>query len=92
MQRLGRRWFETGVAGVDGAADVVRQALTVVAKTELVVRLVQVPVAPDRLRFPVALEARSRQDVEDAVGALAEVRQNSPADWDAGRLALASGL
>ena len=64
---------ETVVAAVAVEAGVVGELLGVVAEVELVVGLEEVAGGEDELGLAVALEAGAGDDVEDAVGAVADV-------------------
>ena len=64
---------EAVVAAVAVEAGVVGELLGVVAEVELVVGLEEVAGGEDELGLAVALEAGARHDVEDAVGAVADV-------------------
>ncbi len=49
------------------------------AEIDLIVGLIEIPRAYCQLRFVISLEARARQNIEDTVRAIAEVRRITPA-------------
>ncbi len=67
----GRLQSEIRPVGVD--TDVERRSIRVIAETDLIVRLAEAAVIRDQLRFAIALESRSRDDVEDAVQPIPEL-------------------
>ncbi len=71
--RPGDGWGEAVVAAVAVEAGVVGELFGVVAEVELVVGLEEVACGEDEFGLAVALEAGAGDDVEDAVGAVADV-------------------
>ena len=61
------------IAPISVQAAVISESLGVPAAIDLVVRLIEASKAHDEIAFLVALEAGSRHDVEDSVGAVAVV-------------------
>ena len=79
--RNGRLQAEIAAVAVD--AGVIGEALGVTAEAELIVGLVEVAGGQDEFAFVVALEAGARDDVEDAIGTIAELRAVAAAiDFD----------
>ena len=73
VEDLGDGWGEAVVAAVAVEAGVVGEFFGVVAEAELVVGLEEVAGGEDEFGLAVALEAGAGDDVEDAVGAVADV-------------------
>ncbi len=70
---LGNRRLQAEIAAVAVDAGVVGEAFGVAAEAEGVVGLVEVAGAEDEFGLVVALETGAGHDVEDAVGAVAEL-------------------
>src|SRR5882724_1919570 len=68
MEHLPQRSLQTVITAVAIDAGVVSKTLRVIAKTQLLVCLVEVAVGNEQLRFAIALEAAPRYDIEHRVG------------------------
>ena len=73
MKNLAHRRGEAVVAAVAVEAGVVGELFGVIAEVELVVGLEEVAGGEDEFGLAVALETSARHDVEDAVGAVADI-------------------
>ena len=70
---LGNGRLQSEIAAVAVDAGVIGEAAGVAAEAELIVGLVEVAAGEDEFGFVVALEAGAGNDVEDAIGAVAEL-------------------
>ena len=77
----GRLQSEIAAIGID--AGVVREAFGVAAEADRIVRLVEIPGGRDEFGLVVAFETGSRNNVEDAIGAVAKLGAiAAPIDFD----------
>ena len=73
MQNIGTRSLETVVAAVAVHAGVVGELLRVAAEVQLVIGLVERTEGREQFGFVVTLEARARNHIEHAIGAVTVV-------------------
>jgi len=83
VHNLGNRRLQAEIAAIGIDAGVVREAVGMTAETEEVVGLVEVSGGDGELGLVIALEAGAGHDVENSVGAVAELRAIAAAiDFD----------
>ncbi len=73
MHYFGNGRLQTKIAAVSVDAGVICEAFRVAAEAEFIVGLEEVACGHDEFGLAVALEAGARHDVEDAIGAVAEL-------------------
>jgi hypothetical protein len=70
VNNLANGRLQTEAAAIGTEAPVVSEALSVASEVDLIVGLVPIAERGDEFRFIVALKARPRHDVKDAIGAV----------------------